>query len=225
MSALRVWVRDNLFTRYKMVSASGEIRRYFDRASSPKLNIGAGGNRLEGWLNVDLAPPPRVSYMNGARRWPFANETFHAVLCEHVIEHVPKTVGRHFIAEAFRTLKSGAKFRIVTPDLDFFANAVLHGAPEADAYLRFLEGFTKASEPMNWCDAINLNFYEHGHCYIYSPGELRAALEAAGFVDLVQTRAGYHHDEIFRDVDGHTRLVGLVPNSIEAFSLEGRKPG
>jgi predicted SAM-dependent methyltransferase len=163
--------------------------------------------------------------MNGARRWPFADGALHAVLCEHVIEHVPKKVGRFFVEEAFRTLKPGAKFRIVTPDLDFFASAVLRGAPEAEPYLRFLEGFTKASEPMNWCDAINLNFYEHGHCYIYTPGELRKALEAAGFVDIAQTRAGYHTDEIFRDVDGHTRLVGIVPNSIEAFALEGRKPG
>lgn len=224
MPTVREWIRNSLFSRYKQVVATGEIRRYLAAASAPKLNIGSGGNRLKGWLNVDLYPPPNVSYMNGARRWPFADCTFHASLCEHVIEHVPKDVGRHFVSEAFRTLKPGSKFRIVTPDLDFFAGAVLRGASDAEPYLRFLEGFTKSAQSLNWCDAINLNFYEHGHCYIYTPGELRKALEAVGFVDIVESRAGYHSDEIFRDVDGHTRLVGLVPNSIEAFALEGRKP-
>jgi SAM-dependent methyltransferase len=224
MPSLHVWVRDNLSSRYKQVVAPGEIRSYLAASPAPKLNIGSGGNRLDGWLNVDLYPPPEVSYMNGAKRWPFPDGTFHASLCEHVIEHVSKDIGRHFISEAFRTLKPGTKFRIVTPDLDFFAGAVLRGAPEAESYLRFMGEFTKSAQPLNWCDAINLNFYEHGHCYIYTPGELCKALEAAGFVDIVQTRAGYHTDEIFRDVDGHTRLVGLVPNSIEAFALEGLKP-
>lgn len=222
--SLRVWVRDHVFAPYKKITAAGEIRSYLKSTGAPKLNIGAGGNRLKGWLNVDLFPPPNISYMNGARRWPFQDGTFRATLCEHVIEHVSKDVGRHFISEAFRTLQPGARFRIVTPDLAFFANAVLHGAPEAEAYLRFLETFTKSSCPVNWCDAINLNFYEHGHRYIYSPAELKKALLAAGFEDIVETRAGHHSDEIFFDVDGHTRLVGLVPNSIEAFALEARKP-
>jgi len=136
----------------------------------------------------------------------------------------PELVWRYFISEAFRTLKAGTKFCIVTPVLDLFAGTVLRGAPEADVYPRFLGEFTNSAQPLNWCDAINLNFYEHCHCCIHTPGELSKALEAAGLVDIVQTRAGYHTDAIFRDVDGHTRLVGLVPSSIEAFALKGRKP-
>jgi SAM-dependent methyltransferase len=224
MLSAREWVRNNVFSRYKQIVAPGEIHRYLADSAAPKLNIGSGGNRLPGWLNVDLFPAPKVSFMNGARRWPFADGTFHAVLCEHVIEHVPKATGRHFISEAFRTLKPGTKLRVVTPDLEFFAGAVRYGAPEAEPYLHFLSEFTKASQPLNWCDAINLNFYEHGHRYIYTPAELRKALAAEGFVDIVQMRAGNHTDEIFRDVDGHTRLVGLVVNSIEAFALEALKP-
>jgi SAM-dependent methyltransferase len=209
MPSLRVWLRDNLFSRYKQAVAPGEIRSCLASSPASKLNIGAGGNHLDGWLNVDLFPPPEVSYMNGARRWPFADGTFHASLCEHVIEHVSKDVGRHFISEAFRTLKPGTKFRIVTPDLDFFAGAVLRGAPEADVYLRFLGEFTKSAQPLNWCDAINLNFYEHGHCYIYTPGELAEAAKAIvletatrsrGYVFAVGSRARHKSLKLLRSI-------------------------
>jgi predicted SAM-dependent methyltransferase len=221
--SFRVWVRNNLFVPYKTIVASGEIRRYLASTDEPKLNLGAGGNRLPGWLNVDLFPPPNTVYMNGARRWPFPNGTFHALFCEHMIEHVSKTAGRHVIREAFRTTRPGGKFRVVTPDLDFFAGAVLNGAPYADGYLRFIERFTK-TEAIDWCDAINFIFYEHGHRYIYSRAELKRELEAAGFVGMTELRAGHYDDPIFDGVDGHPALVGREPNAIEAFAIETRKP-
>lgn len=221
-SSLRVWIRDHYFRRYKQLISSVEMRRYFAGTHEPKLNLGAGGNRLVGWLNVDYYPPPNVSYMDGTAPWPFPNEVFHAVHCEHMIEHVDKDAARTLLSEAFRTLKSGGKLRIVTPDLDFFARAALNGAPGSESYLRFVESFTNTTG-MNWCDAINAIFHEHDHRYIYTQAELIAALERTGFDDIRVMRAGDARDPLFKGADGHARLVGYGPNSIEAFAVEARK--
>ena len=47
---------------------------------------------------------------------------------------------------------------------------------------------------------------------------------SAGFVDIVVTRAGHPDAMVFADADGHGRLIGDLPNSLEAFGLEGRSP-
>lgn len=223
-TAFRLWIRDKLFAPYKRSISRQEIGRYLKEARRPRLNLGAGGNRLEGWLNTDLHPPPGVVYMNACAPWPVPDDTFEGVLCEHMIEHIPKRKGLGLLREAFRTARPGAKLRVVTPDLDFFARAVLEGAPDEESYLRFVGGFNK-TPCETWTDAINLIFYEHGHCYIYSRAELRSAIEASGFEITAETRGGFCDDPVFDGADGHAAIAGHGPNAIEAFALEARKPG
>ncbi len=222
----RTWVRDNVFSIGKRVLGRAEIARYFATESDRRLNIGCGGNRIAGWLNVDRFPPPGATFVDAARPLPFDDAAFGAILCEHMIEHIPKPAAIGLLGEMHRILQPGGMVRIVTPDLDWFSRRIVEPVPidaDDDAYLTFLTRWHRQAE-LSWCDAINLCFSEHGHCYIWSISELRRRMEAAGFVDIVVTRAGHPDAPVFAGADGHGRLMGDLPNALEAFGLEGRLP-
>ena len=152
--------------------------------------------------------------------------TFEAILCEHMIEHIPKSAAIDLVGEMRRVLQPGGIARIVTPDLNWFSRRILDpvpaGAPD-EQYREFLRGWHHQAD-VSWCDAINLCFYEHGHRYIWSIEELRHAMEAAGFVDIVVTRAGRPAATVFAGAEGHPKLMGEQPNALEAFGIEGRAP-
>jgi hypothetical protein len=71
-------------------------------ASHPvaRLNVGAGGALLDGWLNTDRDPGPGAVYLDITRRFPLPDASVQRVLVEHVIEHVPLEAGRHMPPEA-----------------------------------------------------------------------------------------------------------------------------
>lgn len=203
-----------------------EIRRYFANTACARLNIGCGGNRIPGWLNADCSPPPRATFVDATERLPFNDAQFEAILCEHMIEHIAKSAAIDLLGEMRRTLRPGGVVRIVTPDLAWFSRRIIEpaslDAPD-EAYRSFLNTWHRCGD-ISWCDAINLCFYEHGHRYIWSPEELRRQMEAAGFIDIIMTRAGHPDAASFAGAEGHARIMGAEPNALEAFGLEGRVP-
>lgn len=227
--SLRSFVRSKVkrsFVTGKRVVSGHEIARYLNSTTTPRLNIGAGGNRVSGWLNLDLEPAPGVVFMDASERWPFADGSIDAIMCEHMIEHLPKEVGLHLLREMRRTLRPGGWLRVVTPDLTWLASRILTPAATTDGeadYLNFINGFMKRSKT-TWCDAVNLCFYEHGHRYIWSIDELKAEIAGYGFCDLIVTRAAAPHHELFRGVEGHPRLIGEAIDALEAFAVEARAP-
>lgn len=225
MQTVRQSVKAFLFVPFKRLTAAAERRKYLETAPVVKLNVGAGGNRAEGWLNLDFFPAPGITFMDASIRWPFDDQSVDAVLCEHMVEHIPKSLARYMLAEMRRVLKPGGSIRIVTPELDWFAKRVLEPAnADEEEYRQFLAAFFKDREIKSWGDVINACFYEHGHQYIWSVDELKRAILNAGFADLTVTRAGCPHSELFRDAEGHPRVVGLKLDAIEAFAVEAKVP-
>ncbi len=207
----------------KRLSARRDIRGYLKRAAYKKLNIGAQSNVLAGWLNVDLFPFPRAVYMDATRRWPLPDDTFKALLCEHMIEHVSKPEAQFVLDEAYRVAARGAVVRVVTPDIKSFARLALdQDAPGAATYAEFVRS---RHSGVSQCDIVNMIFYGYGHRYIYSPEELAEMMRKAGFVDVEESRGSYPLDPVFNDAEGHPRLLGPEQNAFEAFALEARKSG
>src|SRR5690606_3342579 len=111
-----------------------------------------------------------------------------AVLCEHLIEHLPSEGGRFLLSEAYRVLKPTGAIRIVTPDLLSLASMCTKEPDEADR--RYLDFVAKlhGRNTIEPSDALNYIFYEYGHRHIYTAKRLRELMAAAGFVEIKESR-------------------------------------
>jgi SAM-dependent methyltransferase len=82
--------------------------------SGPKLWLGgAGGHVPDGFVNLDIVPASNVDVRADITWLPFADDTFGAIECDAVLEHVrdPETAVR----ELHRVLKPGGELHVVVP--------------------------------------------------------------------------------------------------------------
>lgn len=206
----------------KKITASHEIARYLRATKHKKLNVGAQTNQIAGWLNADILPFPGVIYMDATKIWPFPDNTFEAILCEHMIDRIPKADAELLLDEAFRVMAPGMPIRLVTPNMLSFARIALNpGCEESATYLQFLR---KRQPDATAYDAVNMIYYGHGHMHVYAPDELAAMLRRSGFTEVKETRAGTPGDPVFEKAEGHAQLLGEEANAVEAFAMEARKP-
>jgi hypothetical protein len=81
-----------------------------------KINIGAGSNHYEGFLNCDYDPLSNADYIFDLEhdRYPFEDNTIEAVIAHHVLEHMGEGFF-HCMKEVYRICKHGATVDIRTP--------------------------------------------------------------------------------------------------------------
>jgi predicted SAM-dependent methyltransferase len=115
---------------------------------------------------------------------PFQPASVDWVYAEHLIEHVPLTVGVRWLAEVRRILTPGGLLRLTTPDLAKYAESYIGG----DGFFakhrsRMRKALFGVAPPMPERPAFMVNqlFYLYGHRWIYDLAELRYALGEAGF--------------------------------------------
>jgi predicted SAM-dependent methyltransferase len=210
---------------YGRLTRRHQIAAYLRVTKQPRLNLGCGYNILKGWMNVDIDGGRHGTvFMDASNTWPLPSDAFDAILCEHMIEHVPKEAGQHLLSEAFRVLRPGGRIRVITPDLIAMAKLILN--PEISEHYRYIQFLAKlhGKPQISGCDAMNYMFYCYGHRYIYTTEELKQHFRSAGFDDVVESRGGQPTHEIFFGVEDHPNLTGLQNAAMEAFAIEARKP-
>ena len=82
-----------------------------------KLDIGCGTRKQEGFIGVDIKDFPGVDHVMdaGSDPWPWENDSVDEIWCSHFLEHLTAQQRIHFVNEAWRVLKVGAKATIITP--------------------------------------------------------------------------------------------------------------
>ena len=114
--------------------------RFFKPGERSSLaNLGCGTRYHADWENYDLYRcDPSVAYLNIAESLPIPNETYSAVYCSHVLEHLSRGTAPRFLGEILRILKPGGVVRLVVPDLGEIArlyvenlSAAASGNPQA----------------------------------------------------------------------------------------------
>lgn len=227
--SLKQLIRRYPYRYFKMLVSPIEIRRYIANHQRRLLNIGAARNRPKGWLNIDLDPVPGVVYLDASSLSLIPDNSFDAVLCEHMIEHVPASVGHQIINAAYRILKPGGVARFVTPDLEMLARLIVMPQDLEKRYLDvFRQSIDKIAVPLTGSevspvDCVNIAFRCHGHEYIYTKDELKIHIKRAGFQKITDTPASDFDNVLFDGVQGHGPLVGDELNNLEAFALEASK--
>jgi predicted SAM-dependent methyltransferase len=223
---LRSWFAKHPWVYAKKLASGYEIGAYLKATAQPKLNIGAQANVIDGWLNVDILPGRHRVYMDAADMAGLPDGSFDAVLCEHMIEHVPRLTGEAIIHSTYRVLKPGGVARFVTPDLERLARLIIspgEGELRYSALLHaFLQdyGIRKRYPGLTKVDFVNIAFKEWGHQYLYTKAALADQLKAAGFARVVETEASEAGNAVFEGVQGHPKVAGHELNNLEAFAFE-----
>jgi predicted SAM-dependent methyltransferase len=197
---------------------------YLDKTSAPKLQIGGGWQRLNGWLNTDLELIPGVMHMDATQRFPFKDGTFRYIYTEHMIEHVPYQKGEYMLTECYRVMRKGGVIRVVTPDLAAIVGLYRHDLSfdQNEYLLWFCRTFISEGCPRNAVSAINAMFRLWGHQFIYDEQTLRDAMHAAGFNTVSRCLLGHSDHPDLQNLGNEDRYPeGLL--NFESVTLEGRK--
>lgn len=218
--------------RYLRISGflgrSRAIQSYLNSQQVRKLQIGAGPNTLEGWLNTDeLLTSRGVIYLDATKPLCFENSTFDYIFSEHQIEHLTYKEGLSMLRECYRVLKPGGKIRIATPNLETLIG--LHTPDKSELQQRYIKWIIDRCLPQigvyRESFVINNAFRNWGHQFIYDRATLQSAMEEVGFVDITRYAPGESDDEVLRGIESHGKVVGNADmNLFETMVLEAKRP-
>jgi hypothetical protein len=157
--------------------------------SPPRLHVGCGRVRLDGWLNLDIQDLPGVDLVVDVYQGLYWRDV-EAVYAEHFLEHLDLDRAIAFLTDIHNGLVPGGVVRLSTPNLDWVWET--HYSTSSDPELRRLQ-------------ALRLNRAFHGwrHRFLWNRMLLGDALTACGFRDLVWCRYGESERSVFRGLEHH----------------------
>jgi predicted SAM-dependent methyltransferase len=180
------------------------------RKTPPRLHIGSGRERLEGWVNIDAQALPGVDLVADVTKGlDFSN--VEAVFAEHFIEHLPLDLAVRFLREAWRVLRKQGWIRLSTPNLDWVWST--HYSLESPAGP---DGKRAAAL------ALNRAFHGWRHQFLWNRDMLGEALLSCGFDELRWCRYGESELPIFRGIERHQTYTDL-PELPHVVIVEARK--
>jgi predicted SAM-dependent methyltransferase len=201
------------------------IERCFAEQKIRKLHIGCGDNLLGDWLNSDFFPQSdRVLHLDATKRFPFSEETFHYIFCEHMIEHVSYADGLAMLRECYRVLKNNGKIRISTPNLQFLIDLYSDNKSELQKeYIKWATDSSIKGAPY-YDDTFVINNFvrDWGHLFIYDEKTLRSSFEQAGFSKIIRCELNESQDELLRNLENEKRQPENFLK-LESVTLEGTK--
>lgn len=160
-----------------------------------KLNLGCGGKREPGYVNVDLFAGPTVDEVFEIDNIPYEDGTISEILSEHALEHLGWHKAELALKEWHRVLKPGGTVILYMPDFEMCCRRYLE-APLEDPYFMRTRAWFK--------------FTVYG-----------VQTSQAGEPDEAQThRCGYSKEEI-AIVMGRN---GFLVSSVENYGGPGQKP-
>lgn len=211
-----------------MAFRPARIRAYLNQHETRKLQLGASNSRLPGWLSTDVVPESLdVVYLDATRSFPFNDDVFDYVACEHMIEHIEYSGALVMLRESFRVIKPGGKIRIATPDLRVITRLCAEEKSEAQKqYILWAAGsFAPETEDCKAVFVVNNFFRSWGHQFLYDSETLKAAMTRCGFEDLKCYKPGVSEDVNLRGIESHGIAIGSEEmNQFETFVIEGVVP-
>jgi predicted SAM-dependent methyltransferase len=206
-----------------------QIDFYLRKHPNRKLQLGAGGNPYDGWLNTDVFEYRRrgdVVYLDAREPFPLPDSSFEVIFTEHMIEHLTYEEGLACLRECRRVLQPDGRIRVSTPALE--RQIALFDEQLSDLQQRYIawvtDSFIENAPAFLPGFVVNNMFRNFEHRFIYDEQTLRLALETAGFVDVEQHRVGHSNDPRLDGLEARDTRSDAEFNEYETMAFEGRRP-
>jgi predicted SAM-dependent methyltransferase len=105
-----------------------------------KLNLGAGKNRLKGFVNVDLQEFGKGYLKADVRNLPLETNSVDYILARQILEHIPFREIESTLKEWLRVLKKGGKMVVTCPDFNQLAEQWLSNEFTPENYEEMAQG-------------------------------------------------------------------------------------
>lgn len=168
--------------------------------------------------------PPNVLFGDIVKGLPVPEQSVTGLFSSHVLEHIDRQSMPVALANSFKLLASGGRFRLIMPDLvplaRHFLTQVDHGETWAsDTFMRYccLGNETPVRGASGIARAI---FGNSQHRWMYDPAQVRLMLEQAGFTEIRTCQFGDSEDPRFAEVEDRDRYGEL---GLEALAFEARR--
>lgn len=161
------------------------------------VNIGAGNQGKEGWINIDSFAQPGINCVYDCRkRLPFQDNSVKGIFCEHFFEHLDYTEEvPSFLSECHRVLIPEGIIRLIVPDIEKYINAYCKEGWDDLIALRPLDEdktdyFFKCKYhvKMELLNVVARQGFEHKYAYDYD--NLRFLLLKFGFPNVYCQKFG-----------------------------------
>jgi len=197
------------------------INTYIASNQIRKLQLGAGGVKLEGWLSTDIEPGPGEVYLDATKRFPVPDASIHYIFGEHVIEHLTYNDGMAMLRECYRVLDHGGKVRFATPDLRRLTSLLEKAPPEyLEEKFRF-HGWPAKDPSLAPAFIINMELRNWGHQFVYDEVTLRDSLARAGFSSIQRFEPGTSDDNALSGIEARHNKPEVRPmNDFESMVLQ-----
>jgi glycosyltransferase involved in cell wall biosynthesis len=136
-----------------------------------RLNLGAGDDRKDGYLSVDLRSDV-ADVLADVTRLPFADESAAEIFASDLLEHFPATKTALILAEWHRVLAPGGKLTLRVPNLLALAKLLVEHPHTRDDVIRNIYGGHRWGPDGAW----------DTHHTGWTPAMLHEQLDRAGFL-------------------------------------------
>ena len=151
-----------------------KVEQYLANHLVAKLQLGCGGNMLEGWLNTDGQTDgwfhPESVKVDATKLFPLPDAAFDYVYSEHMIEHITWWESQQMLAECYRVMKPGARIRISCPNIQFLFDLYQNPTELMKAYIE--ETSPQWAPFPSAIFTINNFMRDWGHKFIYDKESL-----------------------------------------------------
>jgi predicted SAM-dependent methyltransferase len=174
-----------------------------------RLHVGAGRERLAGWINIDIQALPGVDVVADVTRG-LRFSGAEAIFAEHFLEHLRLDDALRFLCECHRALAPGAWLRLSTPNLEWVWQTHyrldLPAAEKSRAALR-----------------LNRAFHGWRHRFLWNREMLAEALAGCGFTGVRWCRYGESELPLFQGIERHEHYAdsASLPHVLIAEASRG----
>jgi predicted SAM-dependent methyltransferase len=189
------------------------------------VNLGAGGNLLAGFVNIDYSWCPGLDLCwDISKGLPLKSDSVAGIFTEHTLEHFDwKTALKTFLSESFRILKPGGTIRISVPDADKAVAAYWEKRENGQTSKPWRKSYDGGERiPLTPMLMVNNTFrqlyapLQSGHKCAYDFQTLEYFLHLSGFVNIAQEKYLQGREE--------NLLVDYKKRAEESIYVEASKP-